>query len=119
MTKYFFLTKIAVIGCDIDIKKNKVWNLAISCFAICSRFIETGDLIVSTYCISDIHGDYDKIFYNDKCLVIGHYPTRAIDNNPKPDYIYKANHHIAIDCDCGYGGQLGAICLDNGKEFYI
>lgn len=63
--------------------------------------------------------DYNEIYYKNKFLVTGHYPTRAIDNNPKPDYIYKANHHIAIDCGCGYGGQLGAICLDNGKEFYI
>lgn len=63
--------------------------------------------------------DYDRIYYNDKYLVTGHYPTRAIVNNLNPDYIYKANNHIAIDCGCVFGGQLGAICLDTGQEFYI
>lgn len=61
---------------------------------------------------------YDEIYYPDKILVTGHVPTRNIIDNPRPDYIYKANNHIAIDCGCGYGGQLGCICLDTGKEYY-
>ena len=39
--------------------------------------------------------------------------------NPKPGYIYKKNHHIAIDCGSFIpGGRLAAICLDTGEEFY-
>lgn len=63
--------------------------------------------------------DYSKVYFSDKYLVTGHIPTRGIEENPKPDHIYKANNHIAIDCGSGYGGQLGAICLDNGEEFYV
>ena len=63
--------------------------------------------------------DYSKVYFPDKYLVTGHIPTRAIQENPRPDFIYKGNRHIAIDCGCSYGGRLGAICLDNGEEFYI
>lgn len=63
--------------------------------------------------------DYGTIYYPDRYLVTGHTPTRIIEGNERPDYIYKANHHIAIDCGCGYGGRLGAICLDTGEEYYI
>jgi serine/threonine protein phosphatase 1 len=62
--------------------------------------------------------DYDRVYYPDKFLVTGHTPTRAISNNPRPDYIYRANRHIAIDCGAVYGGHLGAVCLDTGEEFY-
>jgi len=63
--------------------------------------------------------DYDEIYYPDKYLVTGHLPTRNIMDNPKPDYIYRANNHIAIDCGCVFGGKIGAICLNTGKEFYV
>jgi serine/threonine protein phosphatase 1 len=63
--------------------------------------------------------DYDKVYYPDKFLVTGHTPTRTIANNPRPDYIYRSNHHIAIDCGAVYGGRLGCLCLDTGEEFYV
>ncbi len=63
--------------------------------------------------------DYSRIYYPDKYLVTGHTPTRNIIDNPRPDRIYRANNHIAIDCGCGYGGPLAALCLDTGEEFYI
>ena len=63
--------------------------------------------------------DYSKPYYPDKIVVSGHTPTQLIPENPVPGRIYKANHHIAIDCGCTFGGPLAAICLDNGKEFYI
>ena len=63
--------------------------------------------------------DYSKEYFVDRYLVTGHTPTRMIDGNSMPDYIYKGNHHIAIDCGSGYGGRLGAICLDTGEEFYV
>ena len=63
--------------------------------------------------------DYSRIYFCDKYLVTGHLPTWAIEGNPYPDRIYKGNNHIAIDCGCGFDGQLGAICLETGEEFYI
>lgn len=63
--------------------------------------------------------DYSKVYFKDKIIVTGHTPTRNIKGNHFKDTIYKANNHIAIDCGCGYGGNLGVICLDNGQEFYI
>ena len=60
--------------------------------------------------------DYEKVYFENKILVTGHTPTRTITGK---DNIYKANNHIAIDCGCAYGGKLGMICLNNGREFYI
>lgn len=62
--------------------------------------------------------DYNKVYFEDKYLVTGHVPTRNILDNSKPDCIYKANHHIAIDCGSGYDGQLACICLDTWTEYY-
>ena len=47
----------------------------------------------------------------------GHLPTRAIEG-AKPDEIYIANTHIAIDCASGYGGKVGCIRLDDFNCFY-
>lgn len=58
--------------------------------------------------------DYTKQLFDDKYLITGHTPTRLIPGNSKPDYIYRINNHIAIDCGCVFGGRLGAICLDTG-----
>lgn len=63
--------------------------------------------------------DYGRIYFPDKYLVSGHTPTRIIPGNPYPDRIYRINRHIAIDCGCTFGGNLGAICLESGEEFYV
>ena len=63
--------------------------------------------------------DYDRAYFPGKYLVTGHMPTRNIPGNPEPDRIFKRNRHIAIDCGCAFGGPLGAICLDTGKEIYV
>ncbi len=63
--------------------------------------------------------DYATQYWPDRYLISGHTPTRLIPGNPCPDRIYRANHHIAIDCGCGFGGSLGAFCLDTGEEFYV
>jgi serine/threonine protein phosphatase 1 len=63
--------------------------------------------------------DYSQPYFSDRIMVTGHTPTRLISENPRPDYIYKGNGHIAIDCGCVYGGQLGAVCLDTGEEIYV
>lgn len=61
---------------------------------------------------------YDEIYFSDKYLITGHLPTRVIESNPKPDHIYIANNQITIDCGAGFGGQIGAICLETGEQFY-
>lgn len=63
--------------------------------------------------------DYEVRYFEDTYVVTGHTPTQLIDGNPNPGFIYRHNHHIAIDCGaCFRGGRLAAICLDTGEEFY-
>ena len=62
--------------------------------------------------------DYSKPYYKDKIVITGHTPVQVITNK-KSDKIYKANNHIAIDCGCGYGGNLGVLCLDTMEEIYV
>ncbi len=74
------------------------------------------------YSIDDLvweRPDYSRAYYPDKFVVTGHTPTTNITENPKPDYIFRGNNHIAIDCGaCFPGGRLAAVCLDTGEEFY-
>ena len=63
--------------------------------------------------------DYTKRYYKDRFLVTGHTPVTCIPGNTQKDSIFCANGHIAIDCGCGFGGALGAICLDTGETFYV
>ncbi len=64
--------------------------------------------------------DYERIYYKDKILITGHTPTQYIKANSRPNYIYKGNNNIALDCGCGLAdGQLGCICLDTMEEFYV
>ncbi|RKJ46357.1 serine/threonine protein phosphatase [bacterium 1XD8-76] len=63
--------------------------------------------------------DYEVQYFEDKYIVTGHTPTQYILGNPRPGFIFKKNHHIAIDCGSYHpGGRLAAICLDTGEEFY-
>ena len=62
--------------------------------------------------------DYERVYFEDKYLVTGHLPTKAIEINPKPNEILRVNNHIAIDCGSGYDGKVGCICLDTGETFY-
>jgi serine/threonine protein phosphatase 1 len=60
---------------------------------------------------------YENVY--DAVLITGHVPTRFLDDNPKPDYIWHDGEHWHIDCGCGYGGRLGAVCLETVEEFYV
>ncbi|MFI3324613.1 MAG: metallophosphoesterase [Clostridia bacterium] len=64
--------------------------------------------------------DYKKKYFEDTIIITGHTPTRTIEDNPNPDFIYKANNHIAIDCGCVFaGGRLGCLCLNTMEEIYV
>lgn len=64
--------------------------------------------------------DYEKLYFDDKYLVVGHTPTQLIENNENPGYIYHNKNNIVIDCGCTYkGGRLGCLRLDDMKEFYV
>lgn len=62
--------------------------------------------------------DYDETHYEDTTIIVGHVPTRFI-HGAIPDKILRRNDTIAIDCGCGFGGQLGILCLDTDEEFYF
>ncbi len=68
------------------------------------------------YVLCHDEGYYDDVY--NAVLITGHVPTRFIDDNPKPDYVWRDGEHWHIDCGCGYGGRLGAVCLETGEEFY-
>jgi len=60
-------------------------------------------------------------FYDDKMMVVGHTPTFMIGQN-FAGQIYKGKNIINIDCGCvyeNYGGRLGCLRLEDGKEYYI
>ncbi|MFR7630014.1 MAG: hypothetical protein ACLUZ6_04950 [Lachnospira eligens] len=53
----------------------------------------------------------------DVITVTGHTPTRYIEDNPRPGYVYRKNNHIDIDCGAYLpGGRLAAICLTQEKN---
>lgn len=63
--------------------------------------------------------DFSINHYNDGSkIIVGHLPTKFIDG-AEPDKIYHINDTIAIDCGCGFGGQLGILCLDTMEEMYF
>lgn len=62
--------------------------------------------------------DYNRIYFSDKYLVTGHTPTALIDRS-LTGKVYSKKRHLALDCGCGYGGRLAAVCLDKLKVYYI
>lgn len=63
--------------------------------------------------------DYNKQYFKDKYIITGHTPTRFIEDNDKPDYIYMKNNNINIDCCCAGAVRLGCLRLDDMKEYYV
>ncbi len=51
-------------------------------------------------------------------IIVGHIPTKFIEG-AVPDEIYHINDTIAMDCGCGFGGQLGVLCLETMEEMYF
>ena len=61
--------------------------------------------------------DYDEVYDPERIFVTGHTPTDLIDEASR-GRIWKGNNHIAIDCGAAYGGPLGCVCLETGREYY-
>lgn len=62
---------------------------------------------MSTYVMSDIHGNYGRKYFTNR---------RRYDRKASQ----LAGHHIAIDCGCSFpGGRLGCLRLEDMKEFYV
>lgn len=62
--------------------------------------------------------DYSRVYFPDRFLVTGHTPTFALGEEHRGK-IVERNRHIAIDCGCVYGLNLGVYCLDTGEKWYI
>lgn len=61
--------------------------------------------------------DFERGYFADKFLIVGHTPTPTICGEPK---IFRNNKLIDIDCGCAFeGGRLGCLCLDDFEEFYV
>lgn len=89
------------------------------CHAGINNFEEDKDL--SEYDEEDFvfaKTDYNSIYFADKYLVTGHTPTAVIDRS-LTGKVYSKKRHLAIDCGCGYGGRLAAVCLDKLKVYYV
>lgn len=76
------------------------------------EYYDENDLIFGPHDFSIKHYD------DGSKIIVGHLPTKFIDG-ATPDKIYHINDTIAIDCGCGFGGQLGVLCLDNMEEMYF
>ena len=63
--------------------------------------------------------NFNKQYYKNKIIIVGHTPTELIKENKRPSYIYKNKNNIAIDCGCIFGRRLGCIRLEDLKEFYV
>ncbi|MBR2336310.1 MAG: metallophosphoesterase [Clostridia bacterium] len=62
--------------------------------------------------------DMDKKYFENAILVVGHIPTEQLEGAIEGK-IFRKGNNIAIDCGNVFGGQLGCLRLDDGKEFYV
>ena len=79
------------------------------------------DKKLSDYTLNELvweRPDFTKGYSCDATVVLGHTPTQFIDGFEHPGMIFKGNNLINIDCGAGGRKNLGAIRLDDGKEFY-
>ena len=60
--------------------------------------------------------DPEARYFDDVTVIVGHVPTSKIGGE-KGKILY-GNGSIFIDCGAGYGGALGCLRLEDGKEFY-
>ncbi|MGM9682236.1 MAG: metallophosphoesterase [Eubacteriales bacterium] len=62
--------------------------------------------------------DLDGKYYDDKTIIVGHVPTYTIEGAQR-GRIYRGESVIDIDCGAAFGEALGAMRLEDGKEFYV
>ncbi len=65
--------------------------------------------------LSDKPGPESR-YFGDRTLVFGHTPVKALGTE---NAIFYGPDFIDIDCGCAFGGRLGCLRLDDGKEFYV
>lgn len=58
----------------------------------------------------------DERYFEDTTVIVGHIPTSELGGNNK---ILYGENSIHIDCGAAFGGVLGCIRLEDGKEFYV
>ncbi len=62
--------------------------------------------------------DITREYFEDTIIIAGHVPTDTIDG-ADPEMIFYGEGSILIDCGAAFGGKLGCLCLENGKEYYV
>ena len=55
--------------------------------------------------------DYDVRYFDDVITVTGHTPTRYIEDNPRPGYVYRKNNHMIL--------TVAHICRVEGLQQYV
>lgn len=77
------------------------------------------DTPLEDYMPEDLIGeslDPMRPYFDGVTVIAGHTPTERLGGE-KGKILY-GDGSILIDCGAGYGGPLGCLCLENGKEFY-
>ena len=62
--------------------------------------------------------DMEREYFEDVTVIVGHVPADSLPD-ADPGMIYYGEGSINIDCGLEFGGRLGCLCLDNGKEYYV
>ena len=63
------------------------------------------------------HPTFEGEWNQDDIFIIGHTPTWFLGK--KDNHIFMNGNLIDIDCACSMGGNLAALCLETGEEFYV
>jgi len=62
--------------------------------------------------------EFEQKYFKTTKLIVGHTPTSFIRVGSSA-VIYQKNNLIDVDCGVSFGGRLGCLRLDDGKEFYV
>ena len=62
--------------------------------------------------------DFSREYVEDTIIIAGHVPTASLPDSD-PDMIYYGEGSIGLDCGAAFGGTLGCLCLESGKEYYV
>lgn len=62
--------------------------------------------------------DTSREYFENTIIIAGHLPTDTVEG-ADPEMIFYGEGSILIDCGAAFGGKLGCLCLENGKEYYV